>query len=795
MKVSINWLSQLVDLKQVSAQELADTLTLAGIEVETIEPLASGTQCVVGHVETCTKHPQSDHLSLTTVNIGSKTLSIVCGAPNVSQGQKVIVAQVGAVLPEITIKEATIKGEKSEGMICSLLELGVDAKHLSDEQRNGIEVLDSSAPIGVEALNFLGLDDVILDIKPTPNRSDIQALWSLALEVGALLNRKVSLPWEKDAHNQGVKSTLKAHSKTDKCPLILGKRIGRVTVAESPDWMRKALSAVGMKSINNVVDISNIIMLETGQPLHFYDADKLPSPEICVEDHVKAGLETLDGTIIQPDPSDLVITSGSKPIGLAGIMGGEDSKIDESTRAIVIEAAQFNPSSIRHSSRRVNLMTEASLRFQKGLDPHSAFKAMDRAVALLIEYAQAQSIEETQIHGNIQREEKTVSVRHHHIETLIGQSIPMERVLDIYTRLGFRPQLKQDLITCTIPSYRLDIEVAEDLIEEVGRIVGYAQLPGTLPILPATAGGYTVKQTQRNHLRKLMVGFGLNEVITYTLVHESKTQVGVKPLEHPAMLLSPISEERRYVRNSLLPSVLESVAYNQAHKMKDFGVFEISNLNTLNQTQERLAIVLSGSRTTSLWQKQSQAYDFYALKGMIERMLMDLGFPAVRLSYEALSDHPLFHPLRSVQLYVDKTWVGSFGEIHPKAAKAHEVSVVYMAELNFEALYHLKTSKIKFNPIVKYPSVVRDLAFILDKDVSALELEKTLRSVGKQLLKSIEIFDLYEGESLGSDKKSIALKVTYQANDHTLTEDEISKLHQASVEACEKQLKATLRSV
>lgn len=794
MKVSMNWLSQMVDLKNIGAQELADTLTLAGIEVETVEPLASASHCVVGYVEACEKHPQSDHLSLTKVNIGTKTLSIVCGAPNVAQGQKVIVAQVGAVLPEITIKEASIKGEKSEGMICSLSELGVDPKHLSEEQRSGIEVLDPEAPLGVEALHYLGLDDVILDIKPTPNRSDIQALWALALEVGALLNRNVNLPWEKDVHVQGTKSQLKAHSKTQKCPLILGKKIGSVTVKESPKWMRDALHAVGMKSINNVVDISNIVMLETGQPLHFYDAAKLPHLEICVEDHVNESFETLDGTVIQPHPDDLIITSGSKPIGLAGIMGGDDSKIDETTHGIVIEAAQFNPSSIRHSSRRVNLMTEASLRFQKGLDPHSAFKAMDRAVSLLKDYAEAKDLEETQIYGKPSDQEKKVQVTHHHIELLIGQSIGLSVVMDIYTRLGFKPLESNGLIVCTIPSYRLDIDVAEDLIEEVGRIVGYAQLPGTLPVLPATAGGYTTKQSQRNHIRKMMVGFGLHEVITYTLVNESKTLQGVKPLENPAMLISPISEERRYVRNSLLPSVLESVAYNQAHKMKDFGVFEISNLNTLNTTQERLAMVLSGSKTTSLWQKLTQAYDFYALKGMIERMLIEVGFPSVRISYDALSDHPFFHPLRSVSIHVDKTWIGCMGEIHPKYAKDVDVSMVYMAELNLDALYRLKSSKIKFNPIIKYPLVVRDLAFVLDKDVSAADVEKTIRTVGKQLVKSIEIFDLYEGESLGQDKKSIALKISYQANDHTLTDEEITRLHQASVEACEKQLKAILRS-
>lgn len=794
MKVSYKWLKNYVSLEGVTPQDLANTLTLAGIEVETLETLASGTQLVIGEVASCEKHPESDHLSKTQVDIGSKILSIVCGAPNVAQGQKVIVAQVGSVLPQITIKEASIKGVPSQGMICSLSEIGVDPKTLTEAQKSGIEVLSKDAPIGAEALAYLGLDDVILDLKPTPNRADIQAMWSLAIEVGALLDRPVTLPWVKDAHLQGKPSSLNVASKTDKCPVLLGKRIGSLTIKESPVWMKQALQAVGMKSINNVVDISNYVMLETGQPLHFYDAAKLPAQEIHVEDHVSKPLETLDGTLIQPDPSDLIITSAQQPIGLAGIMGGEDSKIDETTKAIVIEAAQFNPSSIRHSSRRVNLMTEASLRFQKGLDPQAALKAMDRSVQLLIELADARDLETTQQVGDLSLAKKVVEVEHRHIETLIGQSIPLETCVDIFRRLQFEPVETKGLIRCTIPSYRLDIDLAQDLIEEVGRIVGYAQLPGTLPILPATPGGYTVRQNQRNHIHRLLTGFGLHEVITYTLVHESKTQQGVKPLDHPAILISPISEERRVVRNNLLPSVLETVRYNQAHKMKDFGIYEISNLNTLSETQERLAIVLSGSKTPSLWQKQSQNYDFYALKGMIETVLDALGFPSNRLKLEALNDHPMFHPLRAATLTIDKTWVGVFGEIHPKFAQQVDVSTVVMAELNLEVLFALKNSKIKFSPIIKYPSVVRDLAFVVDRSITASDIEKVIRQVGKQNVKDVTIFDVYEGERLGADKKSIALKVVYQANDHTLTDEEIQSLHQKSVEACESQLKAQLRT-
>ncbi len=794
MKVSYKWLSTYVDLKDISAQNLADTLTEAGIEVEGIEPLASGTDLVVGEVLTCVPHPDSDHLSLTTVNTGKEVVQIICGAPNVAAGQKVIVAQNGSILPEITIKKANIKGQESNGMICALYEIGVDKKHLTEEQLNGIEVLDADAPVGVEALSYCGLDDSILDVSPTPNRNDVQAMWSLALEVGALLNREVNLPWEKDLHKKGKESILHVDSLTKKCPIILGKRFGSLKVKESPKWMADALHAVGMKSINNVVDISNYVMLETGQPLHFYDASKLAKQEIVVADHVKKDFETLDGTIITPEENDLIIICNDTPIGLAGIMGGEDSKIDESTSSIVIEAAQFNPASIRHSSRRVNLMTEASLRFQKGLDPQAALKAMDRCVALLEEYADAKDIEATQVVGDLEYKEKIVTVSHTHLEELLGQTVDSKVALDIFERLHFSPKYENDVYTCSIPSYRLDIFVAEDLIEEVGRILGYEQLPNTLPTLPATAGGYSAKQKMRNQVHERLIGFGLHEVMTYTLVHEDKTKIGVDPLKDPAILISPISEERRVVRNSVLPSVLESVSYNQNHKMKDFGVYELTNLNTLNETQERLAIVLSGQSVSSLWQKQQTANDFYALKGMVESLLTEMGFASVRQSFEAVEDHEMFHPKRCVKVMVDRKVIGLLGEIHPSYAKAVDVSKVVMCELKLETLYSMKQTKIRFTPIVKYPAVTRDLAFVVEKNISASQVEKVIKSVGSKLIKQIDIFDIYEGEHIGEGLKSMALKIIYQAKDHTFTEEEITDLYQKTIDECQKQLNAKLRS-
>lgn len=793
MKVSLKWLSRYVDLKDISADKLADTLTLAGLEVESVDAVAHGTNLVIGEVLECEKHPESDHLSKTLVNVGDEVLSIVCGAPNVRKGQKVIVAKVGAVLPEITIKKASIKGVESNGMICSLLELGVDPKHLSDNQKSGIEVLDPSVVVGQEALSTLGLDDVIIDIKQTPNRNDFNALWSVAYEVSALLKREVNIPWKKDYHVQGNKSSLIIGSETSNCPLFLGKMIGSVKVGPSPEWLKRDLESVGMKSINNVVDISNYVMVETGQPLHFYDASKLSKTEIIVKDQQVGKIKTLDESELDLELDDIVITSNNSPIGLAGIMGGDDSKIDESTKSIIIEAAQFDPTRIRHTSRRVNLLTDASLRFQKGIDPMATYKAMDRAVELLVQYADATLIEETQVHGDVNSELKKVSVKHSHIENLLGTRVSLDSCVDIFERLYFNPTVNGETITCTIPSYRLDIDVAEDLIEEVGRIIGYADLVGTLPVMPSTQGGYNPRQQVRQRIRQLALGFGMNEVITYTLVHEDKCKEGVYPLENPARLMSPLSEERRYVRNNLLTSLLDTASYNQAHKMKDFQIFEISNLNTMQENQERCAFILSGSHEVSIWQKQNMPYDFYSAKGIVERFLFEIGFASSRIKFESNETSDFFHPLRSAIVTIDKKVIGVIGEIHPKVAKRYDVSTVIMGEIILEKLLEMKTAKIKYSPINKLPSVVRDIALVCDESTLASDIEKVIRSVSKDMIQSVTIFDVYQGDKVEKGKKSIALKVVYQALDHTLSEEEITNLYQKTIEACKKGLNAELR--
>jgi phenylalanyl-tRNA synthetase beta chain len=535
-------------------------------------------------------------------------------------------------------------------------------------------------------------------------------------------------------------------------------------------------------------------MIETGQPMHFYDASKLAKMEITVKDNQLGIVKTLDDSDIHLHKEDIVITCDGKHIGLAGIMGGDDSKIDESTQGIVIEAAQFSPSQIRHTSRRVNLMTEASLRFQKGLDLNAAHKAVMRSVQLLIELAEAQAIESTVISGTPKTPEKIVKVHPLHINELLGDVYPLEKDLEIFSALGFRPVLDGEMIVCTIPTMRLDIDVAQDLIEEVGRFVGYQDLPGTLPEMPMTQGGYDDRQKLRNKIRALCVGFGMNEIITYTLVNKAKTIQGVYPLEDPQALISPLSDEREYVRNNLLNSVLETVVYNQSHKIKDFQLFEISTLSQSDLVQERLALVQSGSITINRWQKETREADFYSLKGIVETILSENGYSLSRLRYEALSDHPFFHPYQSVKVTLDKTVLGILGRIHPSLAQQLGIESILMAELNLEPLMKTKTAKIKYNPVVKVPMVMRDLALVVKEDITAGQIEKIITDAAKTLVKSVEVFDVYTGEHIEKGKKSLAISIAFQAADHTLNDEEIQTHFNVILDALKKQTEAILRT-
>ncbi len=794
MRLSYKWMQEYVDLTGITPHQLADKLTAAGLEVEGIEPLAQGTNLVIGKVLSCENHPDSDHLHVCQVDIGTETTQIVCGAPNVAAGQTVIVAQVGAVLPQITIKAGVIRGVSSNGMICSLLELGVDEKQLSDAQKEGIEVLPDHAVAGdANPLAYLGLDDVILDIGLTPNRKDCLSMFALANEIGAILNRPSVLPKMKFAGDV-LPSALKVGSETEQCKLFLGKVIGEVTVKPSPSWLKERLHAAGIKAINNVVDISNYVMLETGQPLHFYDAAKIHNQEITVKAGIETNYRALDGEEYAILPEDIMITTGGVCSGIAGIMGGDDSKIDESTTSIIIEAAHFHSVSVRNTARRLGINSEAATRFQKGIEPLAAYTAMERATILLEELADAKQLEETVVCNEMPYTPTVITVSLEFINRRLGTQFALEEVADVLKRLQCNPQVDGTSIQVTIPSYRTDLAIQDDISEEIIRILGYDRLQATLPETEMTLGSLNPKQQKRRLIEQILMDSGLQQVITYTLIGEQLKNHAVLPLGETIALASPMSEERKYIRSSLLPSMLDTVSYNIAHFQSDVAVFEISNVYAKGLVNERLGLVMTGKLQGLDWKKLHIGSDFYTIKGIIETLLERLGFDSSRIFVkENTVDTIHFHPKQSAAIYLGRDLLGVFGMMHPLMKKAYDMKQGVMAELNLDLLYQAKASKIKFAPIPKYPAIKRDLAVVVDKHIEARQLVDLIKKTSKALIKDVQLFDVYEGEHVGEQEKSVALSILYHSMEKTLTEQDIASVHEQILVVLKKELNAVLR--
>ena len=802
MKISKKWLERYMDLGQRSMDEIATTVTNAGFEVEDIVPLSQGTNLVIGEVLTCKDHPDSDHLHITTVNTGDQVRPIVCGAPNVAAGQKVIVALPGAKLPGGEIKSGKIRGEVSDGMICSLAELGVDKHTLSEAQLSGIEVLDQDAPVGhTDPLGYLGYDDTVLDIGLTPNRADCQAAWNMASETAAILNIPCQLPEVAGAADiaSDVPTQLKIVSETEKCPHFYGKVVNSVTIKPSPKWMQELLRASGMNSINNVVDISNIVMLETGQPMHFYDKNALPHQEITVKDNLDTDYTTLDGETYHLQSGDVVITSNGQPIGIGGVMGGNDSKVEDNTQGIIIECASFDHVSIRNTARRLNLNTESSIRYQKGIEPLAAKKAIDRAVDLLIQYADAKDFEQTVEFGCDHYEEKTITCTVEQLNHRLGTDFAKEEIVDVFARLNLEPTVEGTTITVKVPSTRQDLEGMADLSEEVIRMIGYDRLPSTLPVMEMTEGKLNPQQRQRRFIQTFLCENGLQDAITYTLVSSTKKENAIFSTGDALELPTPLSEERRYLRTSILPSLLESAAYNHSRGNKGVNMFEISELTSTQGVIEHLAIVLTGAMNENRWLKTSTPADFYTLKGLVETILERSGISENRLFFKPnQKDTTHFHPGRSAEVYIGKDLIGLMGEIHPLYANEVGLKHAVMAELDLDQILDTKKSKIRFTPVSKYPAVYRDLAFVVEKDLPASKIVEVIKRSGKlgkeSIVKNVDVFDVYEGEHVGEHEKSIALTMTFQSDVQTLDDKTITTIFNSIIDAIVNQCKATLRS-
>ncbi|HIT70967.1 MAG TPA: phenylalanine--tRNA ligase subunit beta [Candidatus Scatovivens faecipullorum] len=787
MKLSLNFLKDYVDL-DIDVKTLAEDMTRVGNEYDLAEKLIPATKLVIGKVLECKDHPDSDHLHVCKVDIGTEVLNIVCGAPNVRDGIKVIVALAGADLPnDVKIKKSVIRGEESNGMICALYEIGIDKKFLSEEDKNGIHILPEDAPIGKDPIEYMKLDDSVIDFDLTANRGDLLSILGMAYEVGAIYNKKVKeIDLTHNEEGEDLNKSFEVRVNTDNCKLFLARKALNVEIKESPDFIKHRLIASGIRPINNVVDISNYVMLECGQPLHFYDADRLGN---CIEARMAdkdEKLTTLDGVERTLEETDIVISDGKRAIGLAGVMGGLDTEIEDETKNVLIEAAIFDSVRVRKTSKKI-VRSEASNRFEKGISPDRTYMAIERAVKLLEEYAGAKIQTGTVVYDKTDKTEKEIDITAKDINMLLGTNIKLEDILNVFSRLGFRYSLNDEVIKVNVPIRRLDISIKEDLIEEVGRIYGVDNIVGKLPVVPMKIG--SVDKTERE-IRNKMISLGLNETLSYILINDKEVHKYVSDEFEELRLLDPMTEDRNTLRYSLIPSLYKIYEYNKAHYIKDVSIFEIGK-GFWKKGEEygedsKLCALMTGEYCLGINNKKD--VDFFIIKGVVEEILDYLGY-ANRYSFvlpkKGIKE---FHPGQVAEINVNGEILGIIGRIHPEISR----EPVYVFEINLDKLLAKKVSKMKFKEISIYPNIKKDIAIMIDKNITADEISKVIKKAGGNLLVKYEMFDVYTNATLGN-KKSVAYSLTFGSNTKTLTDDEVNPILEKIIENLEKTLKAELR--
>ena len=786
MKLSTNFLKDYIDI-DVDVKQLAEDMTRVGNEYDSASNLINATKLVIGQITECEPHPDSDHLHLCKVNIGTEVLDIVCGAPNARTGLKVIVALDGAILPDKTIKKGMIRGKESNGMLCSIAELGIEHKFLKPEDSEGIAELGEDAEIGGDPIKYLQMDDGVIDFELTANRGDLLSILGMAYEVGAIYDKKVKdVDLKHKELGEDINKTFKTEVKTANCSKLLVKKVENVKIEESPIFIKNRLIASGIRPINNVVDISNYVMLELGQPLHFYDADKLGNKLVVrmAEDGEK--LTTLDNVERTLTSEDIVIADATHGVGLAGVMGGLETEVEPNTKNIIIESAIFDSVKVRKTSKKI-VRSEASNRFEKGLDPERTTMAIERACKLLEEYAGGTVVTGTVEYDKTNNKEKEIEITFKNINDVLGTVIPNEEILNVFRKLGFTYKVNGETIKVKVPTRRLDISIKEDLIEEVSRIYGVDNIEGKLPIVPMRKGSYD--KTQRE-IRNKMIALGLKETLTYVLINDKEVNGYTLDKFEPLKLLDPITEDRNTLRYSMIPSLYKVYEYNKAREQKDISIFEIGKgfykKGEVYGEDTKLCVLMSGKYSTGL--NNNKTVDFYIIKGIAEEVLDYLGY-AGRYSFMKQEMPKEMHPGQSAMINVNGSNIGMIGKIHPSVTKDD----VYVLEINLDELFTKKVGKMKYKEFSKFPSINKDIALVVDKKSVSKDIEKVIKSAGGSLLTNIEVFDVYTGVGVGIDKKSIAYSLTFSDMKKTLTDEEINGLMDKIIDAVSKKCSAELR--
>lgn len=787
MKLSRNFVSSYIDIDDnIDIKKLALDMTGIGNEFDSCGKLIPATNLVIGEVVECVNHPDSDHLHLCKVNIGSEVLNIVCGAPNVRVGLKVIVALDGAILPGGVIKKGIIRGCESNGMLCSMAELGLEHKFLSEKDIAGIHELSCDAPVGQDAIKYLNLDDEVIDFELTSNRGDLLSILGMAYEIGALYNKKVKdIDLSFKENSEDINDSFMVDVKTENCPLFLAKKVKNVTIKESPDFIKNRLIASGIRPINNVVDISNYVMLETGQPLHYYDSNRLGDTLVVRMASDDEKLTTLDNINRTLSESDIVIANNYEAVGLAGVMGGVTTEILDDTKNIIIESAIFDKTLIRKTSKKI-LRSEASTRFEKGLDPKRSYMAIMRSCHLLEKYADAEIVGGMVEYNTLDMSDEIIPITVSKINQVLGTTLDEITILDIFTRLGFTYEKNNDEILVTVPTRRVDISITEDLIEEVGRIYGIDNIEGKKMTLPVKPG--SVNKNNRI-IRNKLASLGLNETLSYALIPYNEVKKYTTDNFEIVKVLDPMSEEKNSLRYSLIPSLLSVYEYNKARGNKDISIYEIgkgfSKLDGVYHEESKLAILMSGVYNLGI---NSKKVNFYTVKGILEELLDYLGYNN-RYSIKVEDIPNELHPGQSASIILNNVKIGIIGKIHPSVTKED----IYVLEINLDKLFSFRVKEMQYKEISKYPGVKKDLAFIVDKKTTAQEIMTTIKKSGGRLVTDIKVFDVYEGENVESGKKSIAFSLTFEDATKTLNDEEVMKVFNQIIDNVEKKLNVKVR--
>lgn len=789
MKVSLNWLKDYLNLDNISKEELYNAISLHVCEIETMKPLCEVNNLVVGEVLTCVDHPDSDHLHVCEVNLGDKVSTIVCGAPNVAAKQKVIVALPGAKLPGGTIKSSKVRGVLSDGMICSLSELGIEDRLVDEKYKNGIYVLPEDTEVGIDAVKYLGLDDEVIDLELTSNRSDLLSVEGVAYDLAATLGIDINIP-KYLVKETRMLNPLKVEIESDLCYEYGARLIKDITIKESPMWLKMRLISAGVRPINNVVDITNYVMLALGEPMHAYDHNFVGNHIVVKEAKDIKEFVTLDDINRKLEPNDILITDGTKPIGLGGIMGGLNSEVLPTTTEIVLEAAMFDAMAIRRTSSRLGLKSEASTRFERIACQERIRQALDMASYLICQLAGGIVVGNMLDVVRIPYENKYVDVTLNKVNNLLGTALTAKELETIFNNLRYNYEIKNSTYHIEIPSRRMDLEnFYADICEDVARMIGYDKIPTTTSLINSL-GHLTKEQQITRNIREVLALSGLNEVVTYSLVSEENLNLYNLKEEEPIKLLMPLTSDRAYMRLSLLNGIMEVINYNLARQMTDISIFEIGKRYNIHNEELMLAGGLTGNFSNNLWQGQNIKVDFYLVKGILDNLANKLNIKFDYVPYEEIKE--TYHPGRQAKILVENEEVGFIASIHPEFRLKHDLKDTYVFEISLDKLFKY-VKDVKYETTSKYPSIERDLAIVIDEKVSADEVLKVVKMVAKKYLVSINIFDLYKDKTLGENKKSLAFKMVFVDKEKTLDSKDVDKVINSILNRLDYYFKAELR--